>query len=163
MTLDQMIQWLWQCIRMWSIDSSSTKHIMQLAVETSNISLLTNTPQVFILLMMAIQQKTYILGGMIPFQIPAKEKIVSMKGQELNKPRRDLTMNLSVKLSFHTSLSSLSLSKFTLDKITYSWYDKSKFLPRKGLNQERYQNHLYPSHTLILSSLLLYHWISWKG
>jgi hypothetical protein len=62
---------------------------------------------------MAIQQKTSTLGGTIPLQIPANEKIMSMEGQEPN---------------------STSLSKFTLDKITYNWSNKPIFFPRKGIN-----------------------------
>lgn len=56
--------------------------------------------------MMVIQQKTSTLGGMIPFPIPAKDKIMFMEGYKLNKPQRDLTMNLPIELSLLTSLSS---------------------------------------------------------
>jgi len=72
-----------------------------------------------ILLMIAIQQKTFTLDGTIPLQIPAKMKIVSMEGLELNNPQRDLSKNLSVVLFFQISLFFTSLSKCTFERITY--------------------------------------------
>jgi len=72
-----------------------------------------------ILLMIAIQQKTFTLDGTIPLQIPAKMKIVSMEGLELNNPQRDLSKNLSVVLFFQISLFFISLSKCTFERITY--------------------------------------------
>lgn len=112
-----------------------------------------NILRMLILLMIAIQQKTSTLDGTIPFQIPAKMKMVSMKGFELNNPQRDLTKNLSVVLFFQTSLFSTSLSKCTFERITYIWSDRPMFLSRKGLVQEKNQNHLSPSHIPILSRL----------
>jgi len=69
-----MSQCLWQCSRIWSTDSSSTRHIGQLDSELPKISLRTNILRVLIRLMIAIQQKISTLGETIPFQIPAKEK-----------------------------------------------------------------------------------------
>ena len=74
MILDQMSQCLWQCSRMWSTDSASTRQIGQFDSELPNIPLRTNIQRVLILLMIAIQQKISTLEGTIPFQIPANEK-----------------------------------------------------------------------------------------
>jgi hypothetical protein len=74
MILDQMSQCLWQCSRMWSTDSASTRQIGQFDSELPNIPLRTNIQRVLILLMIPIEQKISTLGGTIPFQIPANEK-----------------------------------------------------------------------------------------
>ena len=117
MILDQMSQCLWQCSRIWSTVSSSTRHIGHLNSELPKIPLRTNIHRVLILLMIAIQQKIFTLGGTIPFQISAKKKPLFVDGLGLNNPQRDFTKNLPDLLSFHVSLSSLSLSMRTVDRI----------------------------------------------
>jgi hypothetical protein len=69
------------------------------------------------MLMIAIQQKISILGGTIPFQIPANEKALFVEGFGLNNPLRDFTENLPELFSFHISLSSSSLSMCAVDRI----------------------------------------------
>jgi len=125
--------------------------------------LLTNMLQVLILLMIAIQQKTSTLGGTRPLQIPLKEKTVFNGELGFKSPQRDLTENLPVLLAFQTSLSSISLSNCTLDRITYILARSPVFLPLKTLFQEKIQHHAWPSHILILSrlaSLSLNNWNS---
>jgi hypothetical protein len=105
----------------------------QAAAEMSNIPLLTNILRVLIFFMIAIQQNTSTLGGTIPLQIPVKEKLVSIRGLGLNSPHRDLTENLPEGFAFQTNLSSASLSRCTLERITVIWSRRPEFLPCKGL------------------------------
>jgi hypothetical protein len=91
--------------------------------------------------MIAIQQKTSTLGGTRPFQIPLKKKTVFNGGLGFKSPQRDLTENLPMLFTFQTSLSSVSLSNCTLDRITYILARSPIFLPLKTLFQEKTQHH----------------------
>jgi hypothetical protein len=62
-------------------------------------------------------------------------------GLGFKSPQRDLTENLPVLLAFQTSLSSVSLSNCTLDRIAYILARSPVFLPLKTLFQEKTQHH----------------------
>ena len=89
----------------------------------------------------------------MPLQIPVKEKTVSNEGLGFKSPHRYLTENLPVLLAFQTSLSSVSLSNCTLDRIAYILARIPVFLPLKTQFQEKTHHHAWPSHIPILSRL----------